>query len=77
MTPKLMSIGRMGCLPNIKVWTKSHGERQCTVVCMSHSGHLILQGTIDMAGMGSQHVDECEVESLTDPISFGTVGCSM
>ena len=59
-----------------KVWTKFHSKRQCTVVCMSHSGYPILPVILDMAGKGAQHIDECEVEFLTGPISFRPVGCS-
>ena len=46
-------------------------------VCMSHSGHPILPVTLDMSGKGAQYVDECEVESLTGPNSFGPVRCSV
>ena len=58
-----------------KVQTEFHSERQHTVLCMSHSVHPILPIVLDVAGMGANHIDECEVEPLTGPISFRPVGC--
>ena len=75
--PKINVYWKNGMsLKHQKVWTEHHCERQCTVLCMSHSCHPILPVALDMAGKGAKHIDECEVESLTGLISFRPVGCS-
>ena len=75
--PKINVYGKNGMSPkHQKVWTKPCSEKQCTVLHMSHSGHPILPIPPDMAGKSAKHIDECEAESLTGPVSFRPVGCS-